>query len=637
MSSFLLMSSMLLLTLLSSFAQASMNVTIHSNLTGIAAVTAVESLLANRTLLTFVGFTIDAPYANTTHFRDVVLSVLAKTHPSRTVVNAGGVAGGVGDVYAIAREFNFSTIGIVSSALLNATAKPDWACDEIFVVTDASLGGFESSPDQMHVDISYNLSPKSEVVVSVSSQIVGLGGGRVALQELAGAVQWSTPASLFHLKSSKPPMHDAWSFFKSRGYVCDDVNGDLRDRCFVCDGDASLCSGEFDRSNSYVAMRNIDWWSPKSPENITSIKIAVLALENTLIISDPHTPLGYTWLPGVVESLRTLAADHVLLIVDNLFEASCQQYTTVASSTTVAPPSSTTTTPATTTAANTTSTLSTTTPATTSANTTTTATSANTTLTTSTTKTTTTTTTTTSTTASMTTPSPTSSRKRFRVGGESSCTPYANRFDFNETLVSMLEFKIDDMADTLSEFDVPLLAAVWLSSDATVEQPAKPSASAFLSAINSLVLFRNLNVSAIESVLVIGSDAGRVGDNSCVDRQFADSIAAATKGAKVTFQTPQQWLLNTPEEKYDCTTAPTTMATDSTSGDAISHTAGSAGSHGSSNLVDTSSGDDDDVTNKILFFFIGFGGGAVLIGLICWLVARRQKRTSGYERLLSAE
>lgn len=567
----LTMASVLLQLSAVALSQCMANVTVHSNLTGLEAVGAVRAHIGNRTLWSFVGYWSNISSDSATREEKFVRKVLADASPERVVVSADGVQGGLDAVYNVARELNFSTIGIIASSRVESfNGTPPYVADEIFVVNDEQWGGFENTSATMHHDISYEISPTSDAIVSLSSLVVGLGGPEGATQEMRAAIDRSTPVRAFDVNTDDSS--SSWSYFNSHGYICDDTTGVLRDRCFVCDGDGSLCSGTFDRSKGFIAYRAVDWWSPRVPQNITSVKVAVLSLENTLIVSDPHSALGssYTWLPGVVDRLRKLAQDHVLLVIDNFFMASCQQYTTTQATTTQAAPAS----------------------------------------------------------ATSTTVAPASlSRKR---GEKSHCTPYSNKFDFNETYVASVEFKLDDMADTLG---VPLAAAIWLSNDA--ETMAKPAQHAFVSAVETLVLFRHLNMSDIDSVLVIGSEAGRADDKSCIDRQFADAINTTVP---VTFMTPQQWLLGTAEEKYDCSSTPPPVTTTTTTTNA-GHSTVATTSAPPSVSVEMPAGESSevDVANKILFFFVGFGAGTVVIGLICWLVQRRQKRTSGYERLLTAE
>lgn len=554
------MPSLLLATI--ALSQCITNVTVHSNLTGLDAVDAVRAHIGNRTLWSFVGYWTNISSDSATREEKFVRSVLADASPDRVVVSADGVQGGLDVVYKVARELNFSTIGIIASSRVESfNGTPPYVTDEIFVVNDERWGGFENTSATMHHDISYEISPTSDAIVSLSSLLVGLGGPLGATQEMRAAIDRSTPVRAFDVNTDDSS--SSWSYFNSHGYICNDTTGVLRDRCFVCDG-GSVCSGTFDRSKGFIAYRAVDWWSPQVPENITSVKIAVLSLENTLIVSDPHTPLGYTWLPGVVDRLRQLAQDHVLLVIDNFFTASCQQFTTTVAATTEAPVTAT-------------SVMG----------------------------------------ASL-------SRKR---SDNSQCIPYSNKFDFNETYVATVEFKLDDMADTLG---VPLAAAIWLSNDA--ETMAKPAQHAFVAAVETLVLFRHLNMSDIDSVLVIGSEAGRADDKSCVDRQFADAINTT---ANVTFLTPQQWLLGTAEEKYDCSSTPPPETTTTTS--IAIHSTHTTLTPSVSVEMPVSDSSETDVANKILFFFVGFGAGTMVIALICWLVQRRQKRTSGYERLLTAE
>ncbi len=85
---------------------------------------------------------------------------------------------GIGTLYRLAKTRDFPTIGIVSSVAEaeGAGFSPD--ADLIYVVTDDAWGGRKSDG---------SLSPTSAALVGASDEIVAIGGGTIARDEVAAA------------------------------------------------------------------------------------------------------------------------------------------------------------------------------------------------------------------------------------------------------------------------------------------------------------------------------------------------------------------------------------------------------------------------------------------------------------------
>ena len=130
-----------------------------------------------RQVLTFLGYS-GAGYQNLAAALAEAASVLAAHDPARTTVNIGATADGIGAVYRLARSRGFATMGIVSSLALESGAT--WAAevDRIYVVEDTTWGG--AGADGL-------LSPTSAAMVAVSDEMVAIGGGAIARDELMAA------------------------------------------------------------------------------------------------------------------------------------------------------------------------------------------------------------------------------------------------------------------------------------------------------------------------------------------------------------------------------------------------------------------------------------------------------------------
>lgn len=129
-------------------------------------------------VLTFVGYS-GAQYQDETALLHAAQAVLAKFEPSRTLVNIGATADGIGAVYNLAKREGFVTTGIVSTQAREYAAGLSACVDHVFYVEDASWGGF--------IDDQQTLSPTSTAMVHNSDTMIAIGGGAVARDELIAA------------------------------------------------------------------------------------------------------------------------------------------------------------------------------------------------------------------------------------------------------------------------------------------------------------------------------------------------------------------------------------------------------------------------------------------------------------------
>ena len=90
-------------------------------------------------------------------------------------------------VYSVARRKGFRTIGIVSSlAETEGTAMSD-DVEVVYVVKDDTWGGRQGT----------RLSPTSEAVVEACDEMIGIGGGAIARDELEEARRRGKPVTFF--------------------------------------------------------------------------------------------------------------------------------------------------------------------------------------------------------------------------------------------------------------------------------------------------------------------------------------------------------------------------------------------------------------------------------------------------------
>lgn len=131
-----------------------------------------------RFVVTFLGYS-GAGYEDPEAMLRQAAAVLETHDPSRTVVNIGATAEGIGAVYELARKKGFPTTGIVSTQARDQQVALSPAVQQVYYVKDATWGGFLPG--------TRTLSPASTAMVAVSDLLVAIGGGDVARDELQAA------------------------------------------------------------------------------------------------------------------------------------------------------------------------------------------------------------------------------------------------------------------------------------------------------------------------------------------------------------------------------------------------------------------------------------------------------------------
>jgi len=139
-------------------------------------------------VLTFVGYS-GADYEDPAAMRAAAEHVLSSHEPARTLVNVGGTAVGIGAVYELAKRRGFGTMGIVSTLARDGGATLSPCVDWVFFVRDDSWGGLLPG--------STRLSPTSAAIVANSHEMVAIGGGEIARDELRAARQAGKVLSFF--------------------------------------------------------------------------------------------------------------------------------------------------------------------------------------------------------------------------------------------------------------------------------------------------------------------------------------------------------------------------------------------------------------------------------------------------------
>ena len=137
--------------------------------------------------LTFFGYTVN--YQDKEALFRIVMDVLAKYSPEKTLVNAGAT-GSMGDaVYTAAKSMGFTTTGIVSELAL---AYPDDLrpnVDYICFIKDKTWGGKLPNSEE--------LSSTSKAMVECSDILIAIGGNDIARDELLEGRHQGKPIQYF--------------------------------------------------------------------------------------------------------------------------------------------------------------------------------------------------------------------------------------------------------------------------------------------------------------------------------------------------------------------------------------------------------------------------------------------------------
>jgi hypothetical protein len=139
-------------------------------------------------VLTFEGYS-GAGYEDPAAMLALARQVLAAQDPRTTWINIGATAEGVGAVYALARQAGFNTLGIVSTLARDEGVPLSDCVQFVFFVRDVRWGG--RLPGRQR------LSPASAAIVAISDEMVGIGGGEIARDEMLAARRAGKPLRFY--------------------------------------------------------------------------------------------------------------------------------------------------------------------------------------------------------------------------------------------------------------------------------------------------------------------------------------------------------------------------------------------------------------------------------------------------------
>ena len=141
-----------------------------------AAITRIRK--AGRSVVTFVGFS-GAGYEDALAVERVIANVLDELSPTSVLICAGATPEGIGAVYPLAKQRGFTTIGIVSALAEKEGATFSRDVDTVFVIADDTWGGLNADG---------KLSQTSSAMVGAADEMIAIGGGEIARDEIAAAM-----------------------------------------------------------------------------------------------------------------------------------------------------------------------------------------------------------------------------------------------------------------------------------------------------------------------------------------------------------------------------------------------------------------------------------------------------------------
>jgi len=171
--------------------------------------TVVELFRAQaKRVLTFLGFG-ELGYQETDRVLDIMRAELATRNPCTTLVNTGtlirvGGLNGIADIYLLAKQMGFETTGIHPSVAIghSQTHRVSPYVDHAFFVLDDTWGGFQEHEREP--------SPTLRTLLQVSDEVVVIGGGKHAADEMQAFWNKGTPLT-YHPAEMNHAMSQLWS------------------------------------------------------------------------------------------------------------------------------------------------------------------------------------------------------------------------------------------------------------------------------------------------------------------------------------------------------------------------------------------------------------------------------------------
>jgi hypothetical protein len=133
---------------------------------------------AGRSVVTFVGFS-GAGYEDAAAVERVIAKLLDDLSPTSVLICAGATPEGIGAVYPLAKKRGFTTLGIVSALAEKEGATFSQDADTVFVIADDTWGGLNADG---------KLSQTSSAMVGAADEMIAIGGGEIARDEIAAAM-----------------------------------------------------------------------------------------------------------------------------------------------------------------------------------------------------------------------------------------------------------------------------------------------------------------------------------------------------------------------------------------------------------------------------------------------------------------
>ncbi len=152
----------------------------------------IRQWVNGQTVLTFLGYS-SAEYELHANMMAKAVTVLAEHDPAKVLVNIGATCDGIGCVYTLAKQLGFKTMGIVSTQAVASGARWSPAVDQVFLINDRTWGG---------TDASGALHPTSAAMVALSDELVAIGGGTIARDELLAGRRLGKPCRFIPAESN---------------------------------------------------------------------------------------------------------------------------------------------------------------------------------------------------------------------------------------------------------------------------------------------------------------------------------------------------------------------------------------------------------------------------------------------------
>jgi hypothetical protein len=150
-----------------------------------AAIQHANQIKGSKRIVTFMGNSANG-YEHPAVVDEILIEKLKSMDPKTDIVNCGGTKEGISRVYVLAHAMGFETMGVTSTQALSYSGRFASHVDHHILVGDPNWGG---------KDASGQLTPVTDVFVTISDELFAVGGGQNTAITIQAAEERGKPLS----------------------------------------------------------------------------------------------------------------------------------------------------------------------------------------------------------------------------------------------------------------------------------------------------------------------------------------------------------------------------------------------------------------------------------------------------------